>query len=172
MVQEQNPKADLNIGCSNITQLQRSSPGSIPVSRQYQRRPYYTPNELKPEAVHEAGEDYQLNQRRFNSVVGSQPQQTHPHQQSTLLHSYTVIDSLNKSFLPGLGLGVLVTSVLVLIWGATRIRQTGAAMVEEEAAAGGATTASAATAAACTTTITTVGRALRRRPPAMRPRIT
>ncbi|KAH8254440.1 hypothetical protein KR032_010132, partial [Drosophila birchii] len=126
MVQEQNHKDDLNIGCSNITQLQMSSPGSIPISRQYQRRPYYTSNELKPEAVHEAGEDYQLNQRRFNPVVvvGSQPQQTHPHQQSTLLHSYTVIDSLNKSFLPGLGLGVLVTSVLVLIWGATRIRHT------------------------------------------------
>ncbi|KAH8365313.1 hypothetical protein KR084_009246 [Drosophila pseudotakahashii] len=122
MVQENKPEAELNIGCSNITQLERSSPGSVPVSRQYQRRPYYTANELKPEAVHEAGEDYQLNQRRFTSVVGSQPQQT---QQSTLLHSYTVIDSLNKSFLPGLGLGVLVTSVLVLIWGATRIRQAG-----------------------------------------------
>ncbi|KAH8280249.1 hypothetical protein KR018_000915, partial [Drosophila ironensis] len=119
MVQEQNPKADLNIGCSNITQLQMSSPGSVPVSRQYQRRPYYTPSELKPDA----GEDYQLNQRRFSSVVGGQQPQTHPHPQSTLLHSYTVIDSLNKSFLPGLGLGVLVTSVLVLIWGATRIRQ-------------------------------------------------
>ncbi|XP_020806720.1 slit homolog 3 protein [Drosophila serrata] len=127
MVQEPNSKNDLNIGCSNITQLQMSSPGSIPVSRQYQRRPYYTSNELKPEAVHEASEDYQLNQRRFNPVVvvGNQQQQTHPHQQSTLLHSYTVIDSLNKSFLPGLGLGVLVTSVLVLIWGATRIRHSG-----------------------------------------------
>ncbi|XP_032572274.1 slit homolog 3 protein [Drosophila sechellia] len=122
MIQEQKPEAELNIGCSNITQLERSSPGAVPVSRQYQRRPYYTANELKPEVVHDAGEDYQVNQRRFNSVVGSQPQQT---QQSTLLHSYTVIDSLNKSFLPGLGLGVLVTSVLVLIWGATRIRQTG-----------------------------------------------
>jgi len=122
MIQEQKPDSELNIGCSNITRLERSSPGAVPVSRQYQRRPYYNANELKPEVVHDAGEDYQVNQRRFNSVVGSQPQQT---QQSTLLHSYTVIDSLNKSFLPGLGLGVLVTSVLVLIWGATRIRQTG-----------------------------------------------
>ncbi|XP_026842710.1 slit homolog 3 protein isoform X1 [Drosophila persimilis] len=126
MVQEQNPKADLNIGCSNITQLQLSSPGSIPVSRQYQRRPYYTPNELKPDShEQDVSEDYQHNQRQFNTVAGSQQQQTHPQQQSTLLHSYTVIDSLNKSFLPGLGLGVLVTSVLVLIWGATRLRQSG-----------------------------------------------
>ncbi|XP_070134020.1 uncharacterized protein Lrt isoform X2 [Drosophila bipectinata] len=131
MVQEQNPKAELNIGCSNITQLQLSSPGSVPVSRQYQRPPYYTSNELRPELGHDAGEDYELNQRRFNSMVGSQQQQTHPHPhphpQSTMLHSYTVIDSLNKSFLPGLGLGVLVTSVLVLIWGATRIRQNNSA---------------------------------------------
>ncbi|XP_017051124.1 uncharacterized protein LOC108094837 [Drosophila ficusphila] len=124
MIQEKNPKAELNIGCSNITQLERSSPGSVPVSRQYQRRPYYSASELKPEVVPEAGEDYQMNQRRFNSVVGSQQKQQ-TQQQSTLLHSYTVIDSLNKSFLPGLGLGVLVTSVLVLIWGATRIRQNG-----------------------------------------------
>ncbi|SPP73820.1 TLR4 interactor with leucine rich repeats [Drosophila guanche] len=124
MVEEQNPQADLNIGCSNITQLQLSSPGSIPVSRQYQRRPYYTPNELKTDSQEQAASgDYQHNQRQFNSLAGSQQQQTHPHQQSTLLHSYTVIDSLNKSFLPGLGLGVLVTSVLVLIWGATRLRQ-------------------------------------------------
>ncbi|EDW02437.1 GH21992 [Drosophila grimshawi] len=118
MVQEQNPKADLNIGCSNITQLQLSSPGAMPVPRQYQRRPYYTPHELEPE--HDTGEDYQLSKRQFSSQ-----QQLHPNQQAPprLLHTYNVIDSLNKSFLPGLGLGILVTSVVVLIWGATRIRQ-------------------------------------------------
>ncbi|XP_062136504.1 slit homolog 1 protein [Drosophila sulfurigaster albostrigata] len=121
MVQEQKPKEELNIGCSNITQLQLSSPGSMPVLRQYQRRPYYTPHEL--EAEHAAGEDYPLNKRQFNSIVGSQ-QQTHPQPVApTLLHNYDVIDSLNKSFLPGLGLGILVTSVVVLIWGATRIRR-------------------------------------------------
>ncbi|XP_064547042.1 slit homolog 3 protein [Drosophila montana] len=126
MVQEQNPKADLNIGCSNITQLQLSSPGALPVLRQYQRRPYYTPHELESEHL-APGEDYPLNKRQFNSIAGSQ-QQMHPQPPSappspTLLHSYNVIDSLNKSFLPGLGLGILVTSVVVLIWGATRIRQ-------------------------------------------------
>lgn len=120
MVQELNPKADLNIGCSNITQLQLSSPGSQPVLRQ--RRPYYTPHELESE--HASGEDYQLNKRQFNSI-GSSELQTNPHQAAspTLLHGYSVLDSLNKSFLPGLGLGILVTSVVVLIWGATRIRQ-------------------------------------------------
>ncbi|KAH8369717.1 hypothetical protein KR093_000679 [Drosophila rubida] len=125
MVQEQNPKEELNIGCSNITQLQLSSPGAVPMLRQYQRRPYYTPHEL--EAEHAAGEDYQLNKRQFNSIAGSQQQtHSHPHAQPvspTLLHNYNVIDSLNKSFLPGLGLGILVTSVVVLIWGATRIRR-------------------------------------------------
>ncbi|XP_034478349.1 slit homolog 3 protein [Drosophila innubila] len=122
MVQEQNPKAELNIGCSNITQLQLSSSGSESVPRLYQRRPYYTPHEHEME--HVAGEDYQLNKRQFNNIAGSQ-QQTTVHQASTptLLQSYDVIDSLNKSFLPGLGLGILVTSVVVLIWGATRIRR-------------------------------------------------
>ncbi|KAM8711327.1 hypothetical protein ACLKA7_000465 [Drosophila subpalustris] len=116
MVQEQNPKAELNIGCSNITQLQLSSSGADAVPRQYQRRPYYTPHE----DVAGAGEDYALTQRQFNNIAGSQQQQTTT---PTLRHSYNVIDSLNKSFLPGLGLGILVTSVVVLIWGATRIRR-------------------------------------------------
>lgn len=125
MVQEQNPKADLNIGCSNITQLQVSSPGSQPALRQ--RRPYYTPH-AELEAEHSAaGEDYQqqLNKRQFNSIVSSSQQQTGAGAvpTPTLLHGYSVLDSLNKSFLPGLGLGILVTSVVVLIWGATRIRQ-------------------------------------------------
>ncbi|KAL7735085.1 hypothetical protein ACLKA6_002052 [Drosophila palustris] len=123
MVQEQNPKAELNIGCSNITQLQLSSSGADAVPRQYQRRPYYTPHE----DVTGAGEDYALTQRQFNNIAGSQQQQTNSNlQQATtpiLRHSYNVIDSLNKSFLPGLGLGILVTSVVVLIWGATRIRR-------------------------------------------------
>ncbi|ALC41412.1 Lrt, partial [Drosophila busckii] len=121
MVQELNPNAEVNIGCSNITQLQLSSPGVKPYGRQYQRRPYYAPHELEPEPG--SGEDYAINKRQYNSIVGSQQQQ-HVHQSTpTLLHSYDVIDSLNKSFLPGLGLGILVTSVVVLIWGATRIRQ-------------------------------------------------
>lgn len=122
MVQEQNPKAELNIGCSNITQLQLSSPGSQPVLRQ--RRPYYTEGEHAA-----AGEDYQqqLNKRQFNSIVSSSQQQAGAGAGAvstpTLLPGYSVLDSLNKSFLPGLGLGILVTSVVVLIWGATRIRQ-------------------------------------------------
>lgn len=37
--------------------------------------------------------------------------------------SYDFLNSLNKSFLPGLGLGVLVTSVVVLVWAASRLRQ-------------------------------------------------
>ncbi|XP_068147240.1 uncharacterized protein Lrt isoform X2 [Drosophila tropicalis] len=119
MVQEQNPNADLNIGCSNITQLQLSSPGSIPLPRQYQRQrspSYYTTQNELP-----TGDDYvERNQRQFTHPRGQKQQQQ---QSSQLLHNYNVIDSLNKSFLPGLGLGILVTSVVVLIWGATRIRQ-------------------------------------------------
>ncbi|XP_030368949.1 slit homolog 3 protein [Scaptodrosophila lebanonensis] len=123
MVQEKNPKSDLNIGCSNITRLQLSSPDSVPEVRQYQRRPYYTPThdlDGDPVGTNMLGEDYQLNKRQFNSIVGSQQSQSHP---ASMLHNYGFIDSLNKSFLPGLGLGILVTSVVVLIWGATRIRQ-------------------------------------------------
>lgn len=33
-----------------------------------------------------------------------------------------LFSSINRSFLPGLGLGILVTSLFVLIWGATKLR--------------------------------------------------
>ncbi|XP_037954114.1 leucine-rich repeats and immunoglobulin-like domains protein 3 [Teleopsis dalmanni] len=130
MVQENNPKADLNVGCSNITALQLSSPGSVPDVRKYQRRPYYTDmnnydngimqnDESKP-----THEDFDISQRKFNTLATQQEQhQNHPQAEGINTHTFDFLDSLNKSFLPGLGVGILVTSVVVLIWGATRIRQ-------------------------------------------------
>ncbi|XP_011202190.2 uncharacterized protein LOC105225435 [Bactrocera dorsalis] len=127
MVQEQNHDADLNVGCSNITKLQLSSPGSVPEVRQYQRRPYrtglptYSDSETSyaPIVAHKMDENFTNSKRNHNAIYeeASQSQQTTPQ------HTYSFLDSLNKSFLPGLGVGILVTSVVVLIWGATRIRQ-------------------------------------------------
>ncbi|XP_011196366.2 toll-like receptor 9 [Zeugodacus cucurbitae] len=124
MVQEQNHDADLNVGCSNITKLQLSSPGAIPEVRQYQRRPYrnelpsYRDSETNftPIVAHTVDENF-TNSKRNPNAIYEEPQQ------STQQHTYNFLDSLNKSFLPGLGVGILVTSVVVLIWGATRIRQ-------------------------------------------------
>ncbi|CAD7014036.1 unnamed protein product [Ceratitis capitata] len=133
MVQEQNHDADLNVGCSNITKLQLSSPGSVPEVRQYQRRPYRTElttyrdteNGLTSIATHTVDENYPNSKRNYNTIYDedNELQQHQQQQHSTQKHTYSFLDSLNKSFLPGLGVGILVTSVVVLVWGATRIRQ-------------------------------------------------
>lgn len=139
MVQEKDPNADLNIGCSNITKLQLSNPAAIPEIRQYQRRPVYadiSSHERMATALHE---DI-MPQRKFAdypTIAGGREGGEEgrglelEHQQKQLSHSslhhasYDFLDSLNRSFLPGLGLGILVTSIVVLIWGATRLRQNG-----------------------------------------------
>lgn len=126
MVQEHNPQSDLTVGCSNITQLQVSNPGTMPKARQFRRRPYADLSKfdrsVEPELQNNNAltVDFAINSRKFNSKSNQQQTDLDEHSQ----RSYDFLNSLNKSFLPGLGLGILVTSLLVLIWGATRLRQT------------------------------------------------
>ncbi|XP_067631352.1 uncharacterized protein Lrt isoform X2 [Eurosta solidaginis] len=129
MVQEQNPDADLNVGCSNITKLQLSNPGSVPEVRQYHRRPYktelpiYRASDTSYAPVISMDESRTNLKRNYNTLYEETNLHKQQQQQSTQQHAYTFLDSLNKSFLPGLGLGIVVTSIVVLVWGATRIRQ-------------------------------------------------
>lgn len=123
MVQDQNPQSDLTVGCSNITQLQFSNPGTQPKARQIKRRPSYAdlskydrPLEATEIDTNELNSDkYSISSRKYS--------QQHIEMENHPAGPYDFLDSLNKSFLPGLGLGILVTTVVVLIWGATRLRQ-------------------------------------------------
>ncbi|XP_005187509.1 leucine-rich repeat neuronal protein 1 [Musca domestica] len=139
MVQEHNEQSDLTVGCSNITQLQVSNSGMLPQNRQFvARRPYAdlskfdrsaTPDlVLEQSSTNGLNVDYSINSRKFNTLTSSQqrtgegglddgPHTTHAE------NPYEFLNSLNKSFLPGLGLGILVTSIMVLIWAASRLRQ-------------------------------------------------
>ncbi|XP_017483008.1 PREDICTED: uncharacterized protein LOC108371901 isoform X2 [Rhagoletis zephyria] len=127
MVQEENHDADLNVGCSNITKLQLSTPGSVPEVRQYQRRPYKAELSTYRDAetsyapiVAQTIDEHLTNSKRNYNTIFEEASQS---QQTTQPHTYNFVESLNKSFLPGLGVGILVTSVVVLVWGAMRIRQ-------------------------------------------------
>uniref|UniRef100_A0A1A9WWJ0 LRRCT domain-containing protein n=1 Tax=Glossina brevipalpis TaxID=37001 RepID=A0A1A9WWJ0_9MUSC len=119
MVQDRNPQADLTVGCSNITQLQLSSSDSLAKVRQFKRHPYADLSKYDRNSVEDTQtEDYTINGRKFNSLTVQQEDLQHAK------HSFNIFNSLNRSFLPGLGLGILVTSIAVLIWGAARLRQT------------------------------------------------
>uniref|UniRef100_A0A1I8P6T8 LRRCT domain-containing protein n=1 Tax=Stomoxys calcitrans TaxID=35570 RepID=A0A1I8P6T8_STOCA len=135
MVQEHNPQSDLTVGCSNITQLQISNPDSLPQTRQFKRRPYadLSKYDRSPDSELTSNNginiDYGINTRKFNTMSSQQQQHTQHNAEGfndslPANHSpYEFLNSLSKSFLPGLGLGVLVTSVVVLIWAASRLRQ-------------------------------------------------
>lgn len=55
-----------------------------------------------------------LNDEEQNGSVHAKP--------SDSLYAQQLMNGLNDSFLPGLGIGILLTSILVMIYGATRIR--------------------------------------------------
>ncbi|KAL9916145.1 leucine-rich tendon-specific protein isoform 1-T1 [Glossina fuscipes fuscipes] len=119
MIQDRNPQAELTVGCSNITQLQLSSGDSLAKVRQFRRHPYADLSKYDRSSVDDSQtEDYAINSRKFNSLTVQQDDVQHAK------HSFNIFNSLNRSFLPGLGLGILVTSIAVLIWGAARLRQT------------------------------------------------
>ncbi|KAI8127067.1 Reticulon-4 receptor-like 2 [Lucilia cuprina] len=124
MVQEYNPHSDITVGCSNITLLQISNPGNLPKTRQFKRRPYadFTKfdRSIEPEYKNKnaLALDFTNNGRKFLTKSSHEEEDIDDYSQRT----YNFLNSLNKSFLPGIGLGILVTSVLVLIWGALRLR--------------------------------------------------
>ncbi|XP_046809523.1 protein artichoke [Lucilia cuprina] len=124
MVQEYNPHSDITVGCSNITLLQISNPGNLPKTRQFKRRPYadFTKfdRSIEPEYKNKnaLALDFTNNGRKFLTKSSHEEEDIDDYSQRT----YNFVNSLNKSFLPGIGLGILVTSVLVLIWGALRLR--------------------------------------------------
>ncbi|XP_065367812.1 toll-like receptor 3 [Calliphora vicina] len=126
MVQEYQPHSDITVGCSNITQLQISNPGNLPKARQFKRRPYadFTKFDKSVETEHRninaLAVDFPNSGRIFNTKVSHQEEDSDAYSQRT----FDFFNSLNKSFLPGIGLGILVTSLLVLIWAASRLRHT------------------------------------------------
>lgn len=122
MAQEHNIQSDITVGCSNITQLQISKPENLPKTRQYRRRPYADLNKFDRSLETEHGslmEDLTTVGRKFNTKSYHEEH----HLDDDAQNPYDFVKSLNKSFIPGIGLGILVTSLFVLIWGASRLRK-------------------------------------------------
>ncbi|XP_055839235.1 uncharacterized protein LOC129907171 [Episyrphus balteatus] len=125
LVQEDNPKSEVVIGCSNITKLQLSNPNSNfeirPPTTSLNRRPIYASDISNFDRVSTHSDEISGNDDQSPLSAGRKYSRSeYPNGEN--VRAYNFIDSLNKSFLPGLGLGILVTSIFVLIWGATRIR--------------------------------------------------
>lgn len=122
MAQEHNIQSDITVGCSNITQLQITKPENLPKTRQYKRRPYADLNKFDRSIETEHNnlmEDLTTVGRKFNTKAYRDEQHLNDESQNP----YDFVKSLNKSFIPGIGLGILVTSLFVLIWGASRLRK-------------------------------------------------
>lgn len=127
LVQEDNPKSEVVIGCSNITKLQLSNPNSNFDIRQSQtssnRRPIFASDISNFDRVSTHSDEISGDEHERPFPAGRQyPMGQYSVSNGDNVRAYNFIDSFNKSFLPGLGLGILVTSIFVLIWGATRIR--------------------------------------------------
>lgn len=133
LLQEKNIKRDLVVGCSNITKLQAiendeqlSASGQqqlqklITNTRNSDRLAAYADEQSQEAAV---GSDISM----FDRISGRNDEITNPKKDDSRVEfsgsgTISKISSLNRSFLPGLGLGILVTSLFVLMWGATKLK--------------------------------------------------
>lgn len=138
LVQAKNIQRDLVVGCSNITKLQaienademmsdssRLQLQKLIANTRHTNRMY--DESLGYEFPPEVATDYE-------DSVGN-PQQSafsstqNPHKVSDRFNVHDVSQQrldmfaqMNRSFLPGLGLGILITGVFALVWVATKMR--------------------------------------------------
>lgn len=149
MVEEYNPQSDIRVGCSNITQLQISKKSS----KQFKLRPYADLSmfdrsvEKDQQSINDLPSEFVNNGRmfKFNAIKKEDDKNDYSKR------NYDFLNSLNKSFLPGIGLGILVTSLLVLIWGALRLRYTGNSTNNHNSNNNGISRSSSTTATTCYT---------------------
>ncbi|XP_059609209.1 leucine-rich repeat-containing protein 15 [Phlebotomus argentipes] len=102
LLKEKGGQSELVVGCSNITRLMPTTP---------------PPSDLSTFDRVSAAEE----------LLVPEENATGDSEAKTLVENQTVAFfnnvHINKSFLPGLALGVLIMSVIVLIWGATKLKQ-------------------------------------------------
>lgn len=127
LLQEKNIKRDLVVGCSNITKLEAFENSSL--------EDYNYNNEPTSDAIKKNKSDIV----KFEKVDSRNNTDNHVTQQSSLRiesntekfendsqqqpsSGYQLLSNMSGSFLPGLAAGIFVTSLFVLIWGATKIR--------------------------------------------------
>lgn len=134
LVQEHNANSDLVVGCSNITKLQLSKENTW--GRKFTRHfsdiasfdkiSRKSGEENDDDGDESAEEDISVDQNDISSTkkiyLAGRGITSHHNERNETYEQMLV--KLNESFLPGLGVGILVTSVLVLIWGAMKIRNT------------------------------------------------
>lgn len=105
LLKDKNGQSELVVGCSNITRLLPTTPQPTDISS-FER--------ISAGKLPEAEEETNVTREEQTEA-------------KTLVENQTVAFfnnvHINKSFLPGLALGVLIMSICVLIWGATKLKQ-------------------------------------------------
>lgn len=144
LLQEKNIKRDLVVGCSNITKLQAiENEEQLSVSGQQQLQKLIT-NTRKSDRLAAYADEQPLDAiggsdiSMFDRISDRNDEITNPKKDDSrdefsgtgtisknpakIQHPGELFGSLNRSFLPGLGLGILITSLFVLMWGATKLK--------------------------------------------------
>lgn len=141
LLQEKNIKRDLVVGCSNITKLQAiENEEQLSASGQQQLQKLIT-NTRNSDRLAASADEHSVEATvdsdisMFDRISGRNDEITNPRKDddefsgsgtisknAKTQHPVELFGSLNRSFLPGLGLGILITSLFVLMWGATKLK--------------------------------------------------
>lgn len=135
LLQEKKIKKDLIVGCSNITKLQAIQDDDV--------RATYSKLSQLTATTKDVSTSNNLNSNFtdisiFDKISDKNDEITNPINHVAIEREPTEIDhksmaydgdqrmplfgQINKSFLPGLGIGILITSLFVIIWGAKKCR--------------------------------------------------
>lgn len=118
LLQQKNIKRDLIVGCSNITKLEAFENALDDTTTDANVRSAWRNQSTTNSAASDTRLDTntlpfdQRSAAENESLLIGQPPTT----------SYKLLTSVNGSFLPGLAVGIFITSLFVLIWGATKLR--------------------------------------------------
>lgn len=135
LLQEKKIKRDLIVGCSNITKLQAIQDDDVRAtySKLYQLQvtTKAVSGDTKPNSnftdisifdkISEKNDE--LTNLSNHEVVEREPTEIdHRSMHYDGDQTLALFGHINRSFLPGLGLGILITSLFVIIWGANKLR--------------------------------------------------
>lgn len=119
LLQQKNIKRDLVVGCSNITKLEAFENASDDTTTDDNVR---LTTERNQSEINAATSDSRARSNTFLFDQRSAAENESLLNGQSPTSSYKLLGSVNGSFLPGLAVGIFITSLFVLIWGATKLR--------------------------------------------------
>lgn len=134
LVEQKNIKRDLVVGCSNITKLElienANSYADDGTTRETNEIPNLETNQSDITSIDKVSSqnDEFVHRQTQKSIFTSQLVSNKSKSLPGIVNNpptgqtFEVLKNMNGSFLPGLGVGILVTSIFVLIWGIMKLK--------------------------------------------------